>query len=107
MPVLNCNVTTCYYNKENHCCLEHIRVDGPEAVNAKGTECASFRELAFETSRNECSCTSAPETRLSVSCEATKCTFNRNHVCSAEHIGIAGNGAKHAAGTCCASFEAE
>jgi len=73
-------------------------------MNARSTACGSFRERQMETAKNECGCRTAPEQRLEVACDAVKCIYNDNHVCSAEHIGIAGNGAKHAKDTECASF---
>ena len=104
MPRLECTVKTCYNNKENRCCLEGIHVEGMDASVPRSTACGNFRERQMETMKNECGCTRSPENVLNVTCDAVKCMFNDSCKCIAEHIGIAGNGAKNAKETECASF---
>lgn len=104
MPRLDCSVKTCYYNKESRCCREGIHVEGADAQVARSTECGSFRARKMDQTDNSCGCPSSPEQCLEVKCDAVRCIYNANCVCSAEHIGIAGNGADHAKDTECASF---
>lgn len=106
MPILNCAVKNCYYNKEKKCCLDGIRVEGSTADTVNSTACGSFREQKSETYSNAaCHCGMEPETKVTVQCEAVKCMFNSDKRCSADHIGIAGDGAKHYTETECGSFK--
>ena len=43
MPLLKCNVKTCYHNEENKCSLNSIMVEGSHADTAGDTDCGSFR----------------------------------------------------------------
>lgn len=105
MPVLDCSVRTCFYNKENRCCLDGIKVEGTSAEVSDATACGSFKEKKGDTISNGCSCDAGPETTLAVDCLAEKCIFNEKCNCSAEHIGIAGSNACKSEDTQCASFE--
>ena len=100
MPILDCSVKTCTYNKENSCCLNNIKVDGPGAKHESETLCKSF-QTATESAK---SYAMEPSMELVVNCDAVNCTFNEQRVCHAGHIGIAGSSAKTADQTECASF---
>lgn len=106
MPILDCSVKTCYYNKQNQCCLEGIRVDGASATNSEKTACNSFKEKNDKFTSG-CGCDIKPETVVHVQCDAEKCIYNENKKCKADHIGISGMGAAHYTETECASFKAE
>lgn len=107
MPNLGCAVTTCYYNKNQKCCLEGIRVRGSEADTSDSTACGSFREKGEGTFTNSCECHMSPEQHSSVQCEAVKCCYNNNKVCHADAIDITGNGAKTYTETECKTFKCE
>lgn len=100
MPILDCSVKTCTYNKENSCCLNNIKVDGQQAGTERETRCSSFQK-ATETAKSHAM---EPSMELMVNCDAVNCTFNEQRVCRAGHIGIAGSAAQHADQTECASF---
>ena len=100
MPILDCSVKTCTYNKDNCCCLKNIKVDGQQAETERETRCSSFQK-ATESAKNSAK---DPSMELVVDCDAVNCTFNEQRVCHAGHIGIAGSRAERADQTECASF---
>ena len=103
MPVLDCSVKTCYYNKSYACCLEDIKVDGSEATVPNLTACGSFKEEK-EQMKNSEDKDMKPQPVVDVDCEAEKCDFNESCKCSADHITIAGKHAEHYTETECSSF---
>jgi len=107
MPILDCNVDTCYYNKSNQCCREEIEVEGQDAESSNATACGSYKDSKTDRYSSSCHTEDEPETTLGVGCEAVKCIFNEAMKCNAEHIGIAGKGAEHYTETECASFRDE
>lgn len=104
MPALDCSVRTCYYNKENRCCLDGIKVEGTMAEISSSTACGSFKAKTGDSISNGSCCDTAPSTRLSVDCLAEKCIFNEKCTCKAEHIGIEGSNAHTSEETACGSF---
>lgn len=102
MPVLDCSVKSCFYNSDNKCSLDSIKVEGKSADYSDDTACGSYRLRAGEQTTNAC-CGKA-KTALQVACSANKCVFNESNMCKAEHIGIAGGNADTMDDTECASF---
>ena len=104
MTYLDCSVTGCFYNEERCCCKGNIEVKGKEAKEQEETCCGSFKERENGCG---CGCNATTENRkeIDVSCQATKCVFNQNLKCAADHIGIAGGNACDREQTRCASFE--
>ena len=105
MPVLDCSVRTFYYNKENSCCLEGIKVEGSAADKPSATACASFRKKTGDTLTNKCTCSMDPTVHSSVDCMATHCIHNSGQYCVADKIGICGSSAKRSEDTECGTFE--
>lgn len=103
MTKLDCTVKSCLHNSENCCCKNAIIVEGSDAKDSQDTCCGSFDENKDGAFHNMFK---TPESKLEVDCEAVKCIYNTDHHCSAEHIGIAGDGAKTSEHTECASFQA-
>ena len=101
MTRLDCNVTNCLHNAENCCCKAAIIVEGEQAKDTCDTCCGSFDENKDGAYHN---LFKTPENRLEVDCEEVKCVYNEGRHCSADHIGIAGDGASEASHTECASF---
>ena len=101
MTRLDCNVTNCLHNAENCCCKAAIIVEGEQAKDTCDTCCGSFDENKDGAYRN---LFKTPENRLEVDCDAVNCVYNEGRHCSADHIGIAGDGAREASHTECASF---
>ena len=101
MTKLDCNVTSCLHNADNCCCKQAIIVDGQDAKDKQETCCGSFDENRDGAFHN---LFKTPESRLEVDCEAVKCVYNED---TAEHIGIAGDGATEATHTECATFKAK
>ena len=101
MTRLDCNVTNCLHNAENCCCKAAIIVEGEQAKDTCDTCCGSFDENKDGAYHN---LFKTPENRLEVDCEAVKCVYNEGRHCSADHIGIAGDGSTEASHTECASF---
>jgi hypothetical protein len=102
MPVLDCSVTSCVYNKSDCCCRGDIKVEGRMASEAGETCCSSFRERREDDYTSE---RMEPDTALHVDCEATRCIYNDDCKCGADHIGIAGSNACRCEQTECASFD--
>ena len=101
MAELKCGVGNCTYNKDKYCSKGDIMVGGKHAVNAGDTCCESFvqkREGAYTSSLDH------PCKTISIDCEATKCVYNSNYKCHAEHVDIKGCGACDCHGTECATF---
>ncbi len=102
MPILDCNVQSCFHNKENQCCLDSIKIDGGNAQTSTQTECKSFKEKTGDSFSN---CDSgSPNLTSDVNCEATHCVFNDNCTCNADHIAVAGGNACKCGETQCSSF---
>lgn len=106
MPILECSVRSCFYNKSSECCLDHIEVEGSEANVPNSTACGSFRENS-DTMTNSNKADLVPEPVVNIKCQATKCCFNQDCDCNADHISVAGDGANHFTETECASFYCE
>lgn len=100
MPNLSCNVGTCSHNKASLCCKEGITVGGQQASVSASTCCDSFEEKSGAFTNNF----ESPNASLSVSCEATNCTYNQSRMCAAETISISGPSACAATQTECSSF---
>ena len=103
MTNLECTVTNCLHNCDCRCCKQTIVVDGQGAQDKKETCCGSFDENKGGAFTN---LFKTPEKKLEVGCEAMNCIYNENHRCSADHIGITGDGANEASQTECSSFRA-
>lgn len=104
MTTLDCNVTSCLHNADNCCCKTAIIVDGSEAREKCDTCCGSFDENKDGAFQN---LFKTPEKKLEVDCEAVNCVYNEGRHCVAEHIGIAGDGAREACHTECATFKSK
>lgn len=102
MTYLDCSVKGCSYNEDGCCGKGNIKVEGREATEPRSTYCGSFAERGCNAATNRMT-NASKET--DVACEAAHCRFNESGKCSADHIGIAGNGACTCGETECASFE--
>ena len=102
MVKLDCNVKSCMYNAEDHCCKNSISVDGHSACSKDETCCKSFDERSCCSAKNSME---HPSRELDVMCEATNCMFNTDRACHAKHISISGGNASVMDETKCASFE--
>lgn len=104
MADLKCTVETCIYNKECLCSKGDIMVGGKHANNTDDTCCESFVQRreghdAYTSSLNH------PSRTISIDCEATKCIYNNNYKCVAEHVDIRGGDACVSRETACATFK--
>lgn len=102
MTLLDCNVNNCLYNDSNLCCKNNIEVAGDQACSSDCTCCDSFHERQKDSFSNS---VGEPTRPTNVSCEAEKCVYNENHLCSADQIGISGNNAHATEETQCATFK--
>ena len=101
MTILDCSVTGCMYNEANCCHKGNIKVEGEDAKESEDTCCGSFEENRGGLFRN---LFKTPESKLMVDCDVMNCLYNDDHQCRAERITIAGDGARAAGQTECASF---
>ena len=102
MAELKCQADTCTYNKERCCCKGDIMVGGKHAQCCDDTCCESFTQKRGESLT---SATSHPSPTISVDCEVSKCVYNANYKCTAEHVEISGSGADTSRETCCSAFK--
>lgn len=101
MTKLECSVTNCLHNADKCCCKQAIIVDGKAAGDKDETCCGSFDENKDGSFKN---IFKSPEHKLEIDCEAIECIYNEGRHCEAEHIAIAGDGAKQAEHTLCTTF---
>ena len=103
MAELKCMAENCVYNKDYLCSKGDIMVGGKHAEGSDDTCCESFMERR-EGRDSYTSSTSHPSNYISIDCEATKCVYNQNYKCVAEHVDIRGVEANKSAETACATF---
>ena len=101
MAELGCGVRNCVYNKDEYCCKGDIFVGGTHADCSGKTCCESFCERRGDSLT---SAVSHPSPTISIDCEASKCRYNFNFKCTAEHVTINGSGAKGSQETACSTF---
>ena len=83
MPILNCSVKKCNYNREGLCCLKNIDVSG--GMSKDHTCCASFSP---SHGASNSVCNSNPSTHTEIKCLAKDCHYNENSKCSASKVNI-------------------
>lgn len=103
MAELKCGAVNCTYNEEKYCCKGDIMVGGKHADRTEDTCCESFAQKR-EGHDTYTSSLSHPSKTISIDCEAVKCIYNSNYKCVAEHVDIAGSGAKISGETECSTF---
>lgn len=101
MTQLNCGVNSCIHNQDKMCCKGDITIGGKHACCTSDTCCDSFCE---KKDHAYVSAIEHPSKIVSIDCEATKCMYNSNYKCHAEHVAIKGFGAKKREGTLCETF---
>ena len=84
MTNLKCSVNSCTHHKNDMCCKPNIKVEGPQAVTAKETECASYAPKGTQNVMG----TTTPNERLEIVCSATECVYNKNAKCHANNVSI-------------------
>ncbi len=103
MPLLNCMVTNCVYNKEELCSRGDIKIGGRKATIAEETCCDSFRDKNHGAAKNavstECGCSS-----IRVDCDACSCKYNEDKTCCAPEVNIEGACADGCDDTVCETF---
>ena len=102
MADLRCGAEGCTYNKDEYCCKGDIMVGGENACDCDETCCESFAEKRGD------SFTSAmehPSPTISIDCEASKCMYNSNYKCVADHVEIRGASACNCRDTACNTFQ--
>ncbi len=102
MAELKCGVENCFYNKDCCCSKGDIMIGGKHAGTSKDTCCESFAEKKGDSYT---SALNHPSKTISIDCEATKCMYNSNYKCYAEHVDIKGCGTSGCKGTECATFK--
>lgn len=101
MAELCCSVENCTYNDQCYCSKGDICVGGEQAEREEDTCCESFlqrREDSYTSSMDHASRT------ISIDCEATKCVYNEDYKCMADHVDIRGCGASDCEETACGTF---
>lgn len=91
MKNLKCDVDKCVYNKHAECFAGKINVDGCSATSSYDTYCATFRENEHNgfSSNTGCCCDENHVVGTNeIKCEAVKCMYNHNKLCSANSVEI-------------------
>lgn len=101
MADLKCGVENCSYNADRCCCKGDIMVGGRHAKNEADTCCESFVNKTADNASNACH----PQRTISIDCEASKCVYNSDYKCTADHVDIRGNNACDCDATNCATFK--
>ena len=89
MAGLTCSVNTCANHNSGYCCRNNIKVEGPSAVMKDQTFCSSFQER-MEGAVNS-TCGSTPNPHMEIRCSASRCAYNQNGHCSADHVTVSGS----------------
>ena len=92
------------YNQDKLCRLPEIKVEGTTADISDSTACASFVERKKNTFSSAYE-GEQPNEELGIECMAQRCVYNKGFNCCADQISVAGNGARHAEATRCATFK--
>lgn len=101
MNDLACGVKTCAYNDCNLCKKDSIKVDGNMADSSSSTCCSSFC-ADKDRATNACHC--EPKKDTNILCDAVKCRYNEQNMCTAKHVDVTGSHAMVSAETECATF---
>lgn len=114
--VLSCNAANCIHNMNGFCSAKNIAVKGFSAQNSADTLCSTFAEKTFKNAFSTFTNTnlSGEMKQLfsmenmnmypSVQCNATRCIHNRDMLCEARSLTIAGSHATNSEGTYCSTF---
>jgi hypothetical protein len=113
---LSCNALNCVHNTSGLCSANKILVDGMSASTSNETNCHTFAEKGLKNALtnmlnmnvagemrqifNKSSISMSPE----IACEATKCVYNMDKVCSAQNVQIIGSSANTSDDTKCETF---
>lgn len=84
-----------------YCSKGDIKVGGEEANTSEETCCASFKERTSESAKSSMG---TPSLKIDVACEACECSYNKDYICDAEKIDIAGVTAHDCEQTECNTF---
>lgn len=101
MAELKCGAENCSYNVDRYCSKGDIMVGGKHARCDADTCCESFVNKKADHVSNAC----RPSRTISIDCEASKCVYNNNYKCTADHVDIRGNNACDCEATNCATFK--
>jgi len=102
MTQLKCSATTCHNNKNHLCILNSIHVDGSTAHESEQTCCGSFTPKLSSMDNSAHGIDVRPETKIK--CHARDCVYNKDMLCSADSVQIAGHGADRSGDTECSTF---
>lgn len=84
---LNCDVHKCIYNNYGTCYAGGIQISGANATSTSNTTCATF--VPSDSNESLSNNTSNTFTTSSdINCKAVKCSYNSNHVCTANSVHI-------------------
>lgn len=101
MPALVCSAQNCVYNNAMYCSKDDILIGGEKATVCQDTCCESFEERKRENVRSSMG---SPSIDTEIKCEATKCKYNGDCVCHADHVDISGAAAHSRRQTECVTF---
>lgn len=106
MTHVQCDVTSCSYNKDYGCHMDPINVGGKGASFENLTCCGSY--LNKQTYSNLAEYTYRRGETETVNCNVHSCKFNESSICNKGEIHVGGsNSANYYMDTNCDSFEKE
>jgi hypothetical protein len=101
MPDLRCHVDSCVYYNDDYCSAGRISVDGKRSSDPDATACNTFVKGSASNSASY-----EPTPHMSVQCDAVKCKYNSDFMCSASSIQISGESScNDSSDTLCATFD--
>ena len=83
---LRCSATNCAFNQRMECSAGAINIRGTYAVTSDETTCSSFVDRISNSFTNIVN--SKRTNPSNISCEAYKCTYNKNKNCTANNVKI-------------------
>ncbi len=84
---LKCTVSSCYHNKDTHCCLDTINVTKTAPEDIVNTVCSSYIRSGTNMAKND----TTAKNCLDINCNARNCKYNMENICSAINVTISLN----------------
>ena len=114
---LSCSVTNCVQNMSGLCAANFIKIVGVNAHSSNDTECSTFAEKGLKNAVTnmvnmnvigeikQVFDNGSIEMSPKIKCEAVKCTYNNDGLCSTSNIQIVGRSESMSEGTQCETFK--
>ena len=103
MAKILCEALNCEYNSNGGCRLDSVKVEGEDACSSNETACDSYTDKnekgCVNCTPHNCVCNNAE-----IDCDAEKCRFNENSLCTADRITVGCKDSHCSSDTACLTF---